>query len=93
MQETKPDCFYQRNPKGIMSSAVPRSGFVVFCVILVLTLALYPVLKTLGVQIHSAITGRFVAGYHSVLLVNCPTEQTARDIGRYSTCMRKHKQG
>ncbi|XP_067264142.1 protein CutA homolog isoform X3 [Chanodichthys erythropterus] len=98
MQENKPDCLYQRNPKDIMSSAVPRTGFVVFCVIkmnkiqlewivlnkfLVLTLALYPVLKTLGVQIHSAITGSYVAGYHSVLLVNCPTEQTARDIGRY----------
>ncbi|XP_026104359.1 protein CutA homolog isoform X2 [Carassius auratus] len=26
--------------------------------------------------------GSYVAGYHSVLLVNCPTEQTARDIGR-----------
>ncbi|XP_067296242.1 protein CutA homolog isoform X2 [Pseudorasbora parva] len=82
MQENKPDC-YQRYPKDTMSSAVPRSGFVVFCVILVLTLTLYPVLKTLSVQIHSAITGSYVAGYHSVLLVNCPTEQTARDIGRY----------
>ncbi|XP_051751017.1 protein CutA homolog [Ctenopharyngodon idella] len=82
MQENKPDWLYQRNPKDIMSSAVPRTGFVVFCVILVLTLTLYPVLKTLGVQIHSALTGSYVAGYHSVLLVNCPTEQTARDIGR-----------
>uniref|UniRef100_A0A671LSH2 Zgc:63972 n=1 Tax=Sinocyclocheilus anshuiensis TaxID=1608454 RepID=A0A671LSH2_9TELE len=50
--------------------------------ILVLICALYPVLKTLCVQIHSAVTGSYVAGYHSVLLVNCPTEQTARDIGR-----------
>ncbi|XP_042580172.1 protein CutA homolog isoform X2 [Cyprinus carpio] len=64
MQENKPDCLYQRYPKDIMTSAVPRSGFVVFCVI------------------HSAVTGSYVAGYHSVLLVNCPTEQTARDIGR-----------
>uniref|UniRef100_A0A671QME5 Protein CutA homolog n=1 Tax=Sinocyclocheilus anshuiensis TaxID=1608454 RepID=A0A671QME5_9TELE len=65
-----------------MFSAVPRTGYVVFCVILVLTCSLYPVLKTLCVQIHSAVTGSYVAGYHSVLLVNCPTEQTARDIGR-----------
>uniref|UniRef100_A0A672M2S9 Zgc:63972 n=1 Tax=Sinocyclocheilus grahami TaxID=75366 RepID=A0A672M2S9_SINGR len=50
--------------------------------ILVLACSLYPVLKTLCVQIHSAVTGSYVAGYHSVLLVNCPTEQTARDIGR-----------
>ncbi|XP_042580173.1 protein CutA homolog isoform X3 [Cyprinus carpio] len=83
MQENKPDCLYQRYPKDIMTSAVPRSGFVVFCVILVMICALYPVLKTLSVQIHSAVTGSYVAGYHSVLLVNCPTEQTARDIGRY----------
>lgn len=81
MQDNKPDYFYQRYPKDIMSSAVPRSGFVVFCVLLVVTLALYPVLKTLGVQIHSAFTGKYVSGYHSLLLVNCPTEQTARDIG------------
>ncbi|XP_050966774.1 protein CutA homolog [Labeo rohita] len=65
-----------------MSSAVHRSGFVVVCVIFVLTCALYPVLKTLCVHIHSAVTGSYVAGYHSVLLVNCPTEQTAKDIGR-----------
>ncbi|XP_016391314.1 protein CutA homolog isoform X2 [Sinocyclocheilus rhinocerous] len=83
MQENKPDCLYLRYPKEIMFSAVPRSGFVVFCVILVLTCSLYPVLKTLCVQVHSAVTGSYVAGYHSVLLVNCPTEQTARDIGRY----------
>uniref|UniRef100_A0A673HR56 Zgc:63972 n=1 Tax=Sinocyclocheilus rhinocerous TaxID=307959 RepID=A0A673HR56_9TELE len=43
---------------------------------------LSPYLCTLCVQIHSAVTGSYVAGYHSVLLVNCPTEQTARDIGR-----------
>ncbi|XP_058633703.1 protein CutA homolog isoform X2 [Onychostoma macrolepis] len=69
MQENNPDFLYQRYSKDIMTSAVPRSGFVVFCV-------------TLCVQIHSAVTGSYVAGYHSVLLVNCPTEQTARDIGR-----------
>ncbi|XP_056314032.1 protein CutA homolog isoform X3 [Danio aesculapii] len=83
MQDNKPDYFYQRYRKDIMSSAVPRSGFVVFCVLLVVTLALYPVLRTLGVQIYSAFTGKYVSGYHSLLLVNCPTEQTARDIGRY----------
>ncbi|XP_056314031.1 protein CutA homolog isoform X2 [Danio aesculapii] len=82
MQDNKPDYFYQRYRKDIMSSAVPRSGFVVFCVLLVVTLALYPVLRTLGVQIYSAFTGKYVSGYHSLLLVNCPTEQTARDIGR-----------
>ncbi|XP_028829352.1 protein CutA homolog [Denticeps clupeoides] len=47
-----------------------------------LTLALYPVLRTLGVQLHSALTGSYVAGHHSIMLINCPTEQTAKDIGR-----------
>ncbi|TRY59568.1 hypothetical protein DNTS_012252 [Danionella cerebrum] len=65
-----------------MSSTVPRSGSVVFCLVLVMTLALYPVLKLLVVQIHSVITGQYVAGRHSVLLINCPTEQIAKDIGR-----------
>ncbi|XP_051972368.1 protein CutA homolog [Xyrauchen texanus] len=50
---------------------------------LVLTLALCPMLRTLRVQIHSAVsTGSYMAGYHSVMLINCPTEQIARDIGR-----------
>nr|XP_055055587.1 protein CutA homolog isoform X2 [Misgurnus anguillicaudatus] len=66
-----------------MSSTFPRSGFVVICVTLVLNLALYPMLTMVGIQIHSAITGSYVAGYHSVLLINCPTERIARDIGRY----------
>ncbi|KTF91989.1 hypothetical protein cypCar_00032071, partial [Cyprinus carpio] len=61
--------------------------------ILVLTCSMYPVLKTLCVQIHSAVTGSYVAGYHSVLLVNCPTEQTARDIGRYCTCIQYYWKG
>ncbi|XP_051519618.1 protein CutA homolog isoform X2 [Myxocyprinus asiaticus] len=55
---------YQRYPNDTMTSAFPRSGFVVMC------------------GIHSAVTGSYVAGYHSVLLINCPTEQTARDVGR-----------
>ncbi|XP_051958362.1 protein CutA homolog isoform X2 [Xyrauchen texanus] len=66
-----------------MTLAFPRSGFVVMCGIVVLTLALYPMLRTLVVQIHSAVTGSYVTGYHSVLLINCPTEQIARDVGRY----------
>lgn len=58
--------------------------FCLYVKTLVVNLALYPVLRTLGFQIHSAITGSYVPGYHSVLLINCPTEQIARDIGRYT---------
>lgn len=82
MQGNKTASLYQRHPKDIMSSAFSRSGFVVICVTLVLNLALYPTLRMVSIQIHSAITGSYVAGYHSVLLINCPTEQIARDIGR-----------
>ncbi|KAI7813359.1 protein CutA homolog [Triplophysa rosa] len=82
MQGNKTDSLYQRYPKDTMSSAFSRTGFVVICLTIVVNLALYPVLRTLGIQIHSAITGSYVPGYHSVLLINCPTEQTARDIGR-----------
>ncbi|XP_051552516.1 protein CutA homolog isoform X4 [Myxocyprinus asiaticus] len=82
MQRSKTDWLYQRYPNDIMTLAYLRSGFVVICGTLVLTLVLYPMLRTLGVQIHSAVTGSYMAGYHSVLLINCPTEQIARDIGR-----------
>ena len=44
---------------------------------------MYPLLRPLGVHIHSAITGSYIPGHHSVLLVNCPNEQAAKDIGRY----------
>uniref|UniRef100_A0A667H6E6 CutA divalent cation tolerance homolog n=1 Tax=Lynx canadensis TaxID=61383 RepID=A0A667H6E6_LYNCA len=42
----------------------------------------YPVLRTLSLQLHSAITGSYVSGTYSVVFVNCPNEQIARDIAR-----------
>lgn len=49
-----------------------------------LTMLLYPVMSMLAVQIYAALSGSYMAGHHSVLLINCPTEQTAKDIGRYT---------
>ncbi|XP_062063655.1 protein CutA homolog isoform X4 [Lepus europaeus] len=39
-------------------------------------------LRTIGLQLHSAITGSYVSGTHSVVFVNCPNEQIAKDIAR-----------
>ncbi|XP_014446002.1 protein CutA homolog isoform X2 [Tupaia chinensis] len=41
-----------------------------------------PTLRTLVLQLHSAVTGSYVSGTHSIVFVNCPNEQTARDIAR-----------
>lgn len=59
-----------------------RSVLLVPCLLLVLTVSLYPGLWSIGMQLHSFFTGSYVPGHHSVLLINSPTEQTAKDIGR-----------
>lgn len=45
---------------------------------------MYPGLWAIGVRLHSALTGSYLPGHHSVLLVNSPNEQAAKDIGRYT---------
>ncbi|KAM9306270.1 protein CutA homolog isoform 2-T2 [Pholidichthys leucotaenia] len=71
--------FYKEASLGSACRAVLR----IFCLFLVLSVSLYPGLWFIGVQIHSFLTGSYVPGHHSVLLVNSPTEQVAKDIGRY----------
>lgn len=44
---------------------------------------LYPVMSTLAVQIYAALSDSYLSGHHSVLLVNCPNEQIAKDVGRH----------
>ncbi|XP_049629041.1 protein CutA homolog isoform X2 [Suncus etruscus] len=44
---------------------------------------LYPVLWTLGRQLHSTLTGIYIPGTYSVVFVNSPNEQIARDMARY----------
>ncbi|XP_068562736.1 protein CutA homolog isoform X3 [Cebidichthys violaceus] len=60
-----------------------RSVLLMSCLLLVLSVSMYPGLWSIGVQLHSALTGSYVPGHHSVLLINSPTEQAAKDIGRY----------
>ncbi|XP_049629040.1 protein CutA homolog isoform X1 [Suncus etruscus] len=43
---------------------------------------LYPVLWTLGRQLHSTLTGIYIPGTYSVVFVNSPNEQIARDMAR-----------
>ncbi|XP_074976449.1 uncharacterized protein LOC125623603 isoform X3 [Caretta caretta] len=43
---------------------------------------MYPVLKSLGLQLHSAVTGSYISGTHSIAFINCPNEQVAKDIAR-----------
>ncbi|XP_046901352.1 protein CutA homolog [Hypomesus transpacificus] len=76
----KTDWFCPRCHKESVFQSVLRSGLFVIC--LVVVLSMYPLLRPLGVHIHSAITGSYIPGHHSVLLVNCPNEQAAKDIGR-----------
>uniref|UniRef100_A0A8C6FPD6 Protein CutA n=1 Tax=Moschus moschiferus TaxID=68415 RepID=A0A8C6FPD6_MOSMO len=50
--------------------------------ILTASLLTYPVLRTLSLQLLSVVTGSYVSGTYSIVLVNCPNEQIARDIAR-----------
>ncbi|KAF7656055.1 hypothetical protein LDENG_00047100 [Lucifuga dentata] len=50
--------------------------------LLVLMVSMYPGLWSIGVQLHSAFTGSYMPGHHSILLINSPNEQAAKDIGR-----------
>ncbi|XP_059958292.1 protein CutA homolog isoform X3 [Mesoplodon densirostris] len=42
----------------------------------------YSMLRTLSQQLLSVVTGSYVSGTYSIVFVNCPNEQIARDIAR-----------
>lgn len=44
---------------------------------------MYPVLRSVALQLHSAITGSYISGTHSIAFINCLNEQIAKDIARY----------
>ncbi|KAK2816459.1 hypothetical protein Q7C36_022730 [Tachysurus vachellii] len=66
-----------------MFKNISRARLVSIFWTLILTMMLYPVMSMLVVQIYTALSGSYLAGHHSILLINCPTEQTAKDIGRH----------
>lgn len=39
-------------------------------------------LRTLSLKLHSALTGTYISGTYSIVFVNCPNEQIARDMAR-----------
>lgn len=79
---TRMECPLQRCPKEAVLSSALRSGLLLSCLFLVLSVSMYPGLWSIGVRLHSAFTGSYVPGHHSVLLINSPNEQAAKDIGR-----------
>ncbi|XP_041094444.1 protein CutA homolog [Polyodon spathula] len=49
---------------------------------LLLSVVVYPVLKTVSLQLHSAFTGSYISGFNSIAFISCPNEQVAMDIAR-----------
>ncbi|XP_065757641.1 protein CutA homolog isoform X3 [Muntiacus reevesi] len=60
-----------------------RPSLLICLLILTASLLTYPVLRTLSLQLLSVVTGSYVSGTYSIVFVNCPNEQIARDIARY----------
>ncbi|XP_069465634.1 protein CutA homolog isoform X2 [Ambystoma mexicanum] len=60
----------------------PRPGPLFMLLVMVSSCFIYPVLRSAGLQLHSAFTGSYISGTHSVAFINCPNEQVARDIAR-----------
>ncbi|XP_046695692.1 protein CutA homolog isoform X2 [Silurus meridionalis] len=76
------DWFYSRCHPDHVSRGMNRHRLVIFWSV-ILSMLLYPVISMLAVQLYTELSGSYAAGHHSVLLINCPTEQTARDVARY----------
>ncbi|XP_031457753.1 LOW QUALITY PROTEIN: protein CutA [Phasianus colchicus] len=60
----------------------PRPGCRTVLLAMTLSLLMYPMLRSLALQLHSAITGSYVSGTHSIVFINCLNEQIAKDIAR-----------
>ncbi|XP_004775689.1 protein CutA homolog isoform X3 [Mustela lutreola] len=72
-----------------LGSRCPLPGYlqpsVLICLLILTTAFLsYPMLRTLSLQLRSAVAGSYVSGTYSIVFVNCPNEQIARDIARAS---------
>eukprot|EP00075_Anas_platyrhynchos_P037360 XP_027326613.1 protein CutA homolog [Anas platyrhynchos] len=60
----------------------PRPGRGTVLLVMTLSLLMYPVLRSLALQMHAAITGSYISGTHSIAFINCLNEQIAKDIAR-----------
>ncbi|NWI52166.1 CUTA protein, partial [Calyptomena viridis] len=50
--------------------------------VVALSVLMFPVLRALALQLHSALTGSYIPGTHSVAFINCLNEDIAKDIAR-----------
>lgn len=73
---------FQRCHKEAACHSVIRTFLLVLCLLLVLSVSMYPGLRSIGVQLNALLMGGYVPGHHSLLLINSPNEQAAKDIGR-----------
>ncbi|XP_071881335.1 protein CutA homolog [Anas platyrhynchos] len=60
----------------------PRPGRGTVLLVMTLSLLMYPVLRSLALQMHAAVTGSYISGTHSIAFINCLNEQIAKDIAR-----------
>ncbi|XP_054908603.1 protein CutA homolog [Poeciliopsis prolifica] len=49
---------------------------------MILSMSMYPDARSLVNVLHAAFTGNYDSTYDSVLVISCPNEQAAQDIGR-----------
>ncbi|XP_038637939.1 protein CutA homolog isoform X1 [Scyliorhinus canicula] len=59
-----------------------RPGFGHVPLVLIMALLLYPGLQNIVVYLHSAVTGSYISGTHSVVFISCPNEQVGKIIAR-----------
>ncbi|KAL9827135.1 protein CutA isoform 1-T1 [Geothlypis trichas] len=72
----------QRCPLPPAAQGWARAGRGTALLVLALLVLLHPLLRALALQLHSAVTGSYVPGTHSVVFVTCLNEHIARDIAR-----------
>ncbi|KAM8995550.1 protein CutA isoform 1-T2 [Ara ararauna] len=72
----------QRCPLLPAAQGCPRAGRGALLLVVTLSLLMYPVLRSLTLQLHSAITGSYISGTYSIAFINCLNEQIAKDIAR-----------
>ncbi|XP_075041765.1 protein CutA homolog isoform X2 [Mixophyes fleayi] len=59
-----------------------RPGWMPVLLVMIGSCLMYPVLRSIIGQIHTAVTGSYLPGTHSLAFINCPNEQLAKDIAR-----------
>ncbi|KAJ1146139.1 hypothetical protein NDU88_012421 [Pleurodeles waltl] len=66
----------------LAAPGLSRHGTLAVLLVMICSCMMYPVLKSVSLQVHSALTGSYIAGRHSVSFINCPNEEIAKDIAR-----------